>query len=102
MKTLFVVLIAIISQINLEKNQDTMTVKATFDGYEDGTYYFTDEEGATYEFQKIVAEASKKFNLTDEKFNEKVFNVTYKMDTELDENEEEYAIYTITDLKLIE
>ena len=102
MKTLFVDLIAIISQVNLEKHQDTMTVKATFDGYEDGTYYFTDEEGGTYEFQKIVAEASKKFNLTDEKFNEKVFNVTYKMETELDENEEEYAIYTIVDLKLIE
>jgi len=101
MKTLFISLLAIISFVGLETNQDEITIKATFDGYEEETFYFTEEEESSYEFQKIDPVASNKYNLQDDKFKGKKFEVTYMTETDLDENDDEYTIYTILDLKLV-
>lgn len=101
MKALFITLLALISLVGLETNQDKITMKATFDGYEDETFYFTDEEESSYEFQKIDPVAIKKYDLNDDKFKGKKFEVTYTIETDLDENDDEYTIYTILDLKQV-
>jgi hypothetical protein len=100
MKTLFITLFAFISLNGLQTNQDKITVNATFDGYEDETYYFTDEEDGVYEFQKIDSVASSKYDLQNAKFKGEKFEVTYTIETDLDENDDEYSLYTILDLKL--
>lgn len=101
MKTLFISLLAIISLVGLETNQDQITIKATFDEYEDETFYFTYEEETSYEFQEIDPVASNKYDLKDDKFKGKKFEVTYSVKTDLDENDDEYTIYTILDLKQV-
>ena len=102
MKTLFITLFALISFVGLETNQEKITVKATFDEYDDETYYFTDENEGSYEFQKVDVVASKKFDLKDVQFKGKKFEATYMIETDLDENDDEYTIFVILDLTLIE
>lgn len=99
MKTIFITLLAFISIVGLGINQDKITIKATFDGYEDEVFYFTDEDENSYEFQKIDPTASNKYDLKDEKFNGKIFEVIYTIETDLDENDDENTIFTIFDLK---
>lgn len=103
MKTLFIAVFVLMSFIGLEVNQEKITVKAIFDQYEDETYYFTDEneENGSYEFQKVDEVASGKFDLKDEKYKGKKFEVTYVTETDLDENDDEFTIFIILDLTLI-
>lgn len=102
MKTLFIAFLAFVSIIAVEKDQDKMIVNATFDGYEEATYYFSGTDEISYEFQKVDSVASTKYNLQDVQYKGKKFEVTYALETDLDENDDEYSIYTILDLKLIE
>ena len=104
MKTLFILFFAFTTTIIAVKNQDKVTVKATFDEFDEEIYYFTNvnEEEGSYNFDKIDAVASKKYDLKDVKFKGKIFEVTYISETELDENDDEYSTFTILDLKLIE
>ena len=53
MKTLIIALFTFISFVGLEINQEKITVQATFDEYEDETYYFSDEKEGAFEFQKV-------------------------------------------------
>lgn len=101
MKTLLILLLTLTSIITVDTFQDERTIKATFDWYDDGTYYFTDAEEESYEFQKIDSIASKKYNLMDDKFNGKKFEVKYVIESDLDADDEEYTFYSILDLKLI-
>ena len=101
MKTLIIALFTFISFVGLEINQEKITVQATFDEYEDETYYFSDEKEGAFEFQKVDEVASKKFDLKDEKFKGKKFKVTYTTETDLDENDDEFTLFIILDLELI-
>jgi len=102
MKILFITLFVVLSYSGIQTDQEKITVKAIFDGYEDETYYFTNvKEEGSYEFQKIDSVANKKFNLQDVNFKGKTFEVTYTTETDLDENDDEYTLFMILDLKLI-
>ncbi|MFD0862046.1 hypothetical protein ACFQ1M_07490 [Sungkyunkwania multivorans] len=102
MKTLLITLLMFNLAIAPGEGQETVTVLLSFDGYEEGVYYFTDEDENSYEFEEIESKASARFDLTDEKYKGKIFKVTYKVMTEIDELEEEYDSYVIVDLKLAE
>ena len=80
-------------------NQDK-TIEATYDGYEEGVYYFTDMNDETIEFQNVEKNVLEKFDLMSKKLENRTFEVIYKEVTEEDEDDEEYTTYTITDLKL--
>jgi len=102
MKTLAIILVTFTTLLGIEKVQDKITIKATFDGYQDEIYFFSDADEGAYEFQSIDSVASKKYDLSDEKFKGKVFEVTYSTEFDIDDNDEEYTLYTILDLKLIQ
>ncbi|KGK29333.1 MULTISPECIES: hypothetical protein [Cellulophaga] len=86
----------------LKTNQDTLTVTATYEGVDDGVYYFSSEEDFnTYAFKEIEDAASSKYNMADRKLIGTDFEVTYTSEEFLDEENETYEVLTITDLKLI-
>lgn len=82
-------------------NQDKM-IEATYDGYEDGVYYFTDSNDEMREFQSVEKSVLEKFDLMSKTLENKMFLVTFKEIVEEDEGDEEYTTYSITALKLKE
>jgi hypothetical protein len=102
MKTLFILIMTLTSFISLENKQEVETITATYDNFEDGSYFFTDKDDNFYEFQKVEEEANKKYDLTDTKYYGKTFTLSYKIVTQIDEEGEEYSIFSIQDLKLVE
>ncbi|MDO9274821.1 MAG: hypothetical protein Q7T92_04630 [Lutibacter sp.] len=96
MKTL-ITLFALLS-LFFVKGQETLTIKATFNGHEEGFYYFTDENDYSFFFEGIEAAATEKYNLTDNRYIGKKFNVTYKVETTKGEYGEEYYASIIVDL----
>jgi len=102
MKTLFIFILTLTSFISVENKQEVETITATYDNFEDGSYFFTDKEDNFYEFQKVEEEASKKYDLTDTKYYGKTFTLSFKIVTQTDEEGEEYSIFSIQDLKLVE
>jgi len=103
MKTVSMVLFSLVMIFTGDKLQDTKTVKAIFDDYEDGTYYFTDssDEDESYTFEKIEEDVTKSFDLTDKKYKGQTFNITYKVETEIDESEDESEMWIIVKLELV-
>ncbi|KAB8155252.1 hypothetical protein EZY14_005025 [Kordia sp. TARA_039_SRF] len=79
---------------------ETKTIEATYDGYEDGTYYFTDSNDDLFEFQQVEKAVLKEFDLMSNTFENKKFKVTYKT-VEEEVDDEEYTSYVITALTLI-
>ncbi len=103
MKALYVIVLffGIVSNNNIEQN--TETVKAIFDFHDDGTFYFIDsvDENETYTFLKADENAFKTYDLTDSKYEGKVFNVTYRIETEKDDFDEDYEVWTIIKLDMV-
>jgi len=102
MKKIMILLFTIASFAFVNQQKEELTIKATFDGFEEGIYYFTDEEDESFYFETISKEATAKYNLLKEEFIGESFEVTYKIDTKKDEYNEEYESYVIVKLKLIE
>lgn len=102
MKKIMILLFTIASFAFVNQQKEELTIKATFDGFEEGIYYFTDEEDESFYFETISKEALAKYNLLKEEFIGESFEVTYKIDTKKDEYNEEYESYVIVKLKLIE
>ncbi|WBU89092.1 hypothetical protein [Cellulophaga omnivescoria] len=101
MKTLSIVLFALATAVTTLVSTESVT--ATYDGFENETYQFSDEDGATLEFQGLSSEALGKYDLTDESFKGKTFIITYESETVVDdETEEEITTNIITDLELQE
>ena len=84
------------------KSQETLSIKATFDGHEEGFYYFTDYHDNSFFFEGMEAAAKKKFNLTKKKYIGKKFTITYKVETTKGEYGEEYYASIIVDLVMEE
>lgn len=101
MRTLLV-LFTIVSLSFGKNTQETITMNASFDGYEDGFYYFTDEEDNNFYFETINKESLEKFKLSGDDFIGRSFEVTYKIETKTDESDEEYESFSIVQLILIE
>ena len=102
MKKLMILLFTIASFAFVNQQEEKLTLKATFDGFEEGIYYFTDEEDNSFYFETISKEAIAKYNLLKEEFIGESFEITYKIETKTDEYDEEYEAYAIVKLKLIE
>ncbi|WP_420573654.1 hypothetical protein [Kordia sp.] len=100
MKTITII-ISTVAVFFMTTYQNT-TVEATYDGYEDGVYYFTDSNDETLEFQEVDKNVLKVYDLMSKKFENKNFNVTYKTVEEEDEEGDSYTTYVITALKLTE
>ncbi|MDC6362919.1 MULTISPECIES: hypothetical protein [Flavobacteriaceae] len=101
MKTIFFMFLSLTALMGKPTIQDSV-VEATFNGYVDEMYEFTDADGSTYGFAEIEASAAQKYDLDSTDLVGKLFRVTYKMDTAVDEEDEEYDIYVIVDLKVLE
>lgn len=101
MKTL-IVLFTIVSLAFGKNTQESITMNATFDGFEDGFYYFTDEEENNFYFETINKESLEQYNLSEEDFIGKYFKVTYKIENKTDENGDLYESYAILNLIIIE
>lgn len=97
MKTIFLCFFMLFSTAN-QKVQETETVVATFNGYEDGVFFFTDDNGYSIEFQNLSPEARQQFDLTDDGLIGFLFEVTFNRDTELDEMEDEVVVNNIVGL----
>lgn len=101
MKTLFISLLLVVSSLSASLNQDTETMTATFDGYEEGSFYFTDSDGYSTAFSQLSDEARKLYDLTTEEYVGSTFMVTYTSETEIDDLDEEVTMTTIVALKLV-
>jgi uncharacterized protein YabE (DUF348 family) len=104
MKTIFWGIISIMMFVSIGQEQTNKTVTATFDGYEDGIYTFSNGEEEVYDFEKIDDEVAKEFNLKTDKYINKKFKITYKSETvktEEDGEEMETEIWTILKLELV-
>ncbi len=100
MKTL-ITLFTLLSLVYV-KDQETLGIKATFDGHEEGFYYFTDTNDNSFFFEGVEAAASEKYSLTKKKYIGKTFDITYKVETTKGEYGEEYYASIIVDLVLSE
>lgn len=80
--------------------KNTETLKATYDGYEEGIFYFSDDDD-TYEFKSADPKVLKAYDLMSEKYEGQDFNITYEIQKKTDEDEEEYEEWVITKLELI-
>lgn len=100
MKTL-ITLFALLLFVSV-KGQETLSIKATFFGHEEGFFYFTDYNDNSFFFEGIEADAKEKFDLTKKDFIYKKFNITYKIETTKGEYGEEYDASIIVDLELDE
>ncbi|GAA4273136.1 hypothetical protein U6A24_07660 [Aquimarina gracilis] len=91
-------------------DEETETITGVFDGFdgEHFTFNYTNEEDEedVVLFAKANSEVLKKFNLSNEKFMGKTFNITFITETETDVDEDgdeqEYDVRTIVDLELLD
>ncbi|WP_222984975.1 hypothetical protein [Flagellimonas meishanensis] len=99
MKTLLITLgFALASLIN----QDVEKMVGTYDGTDNGSFFFTDDEGDTLEFEQIEEEILEKFDLTSEAFMGRNFEISYITEIISDDDEEEIYISKIVNLKLLD
>ncbi|MFD0796775.1 hypothetical protein ACFQZJ_04835 [Maribacter chungangensis] len=101
MKTLFISLLLVVSSLSNKLSQETETITATYDAYEDGIFYFTDTDGYTNEFSHFSKDAKKMYDLTSDEFIGSDFQITYTSETEMDDLDEEITVNTIIALKLL-
>lgn len=101
MKSLLIVLFVSISTLTAY-GQDESTMNATYEGFINGTYVFTDDEGERVEFNNIANGVSAKYDLNSSKFVGRQFSITFTIDLEMDEDDEEIQVSTITNLLMPE
>ncbi len=114
LKNIIFVLVALFCNTALQSqtpyNQDTEIISGIYDGFdgEHFTFIYTNEEDEEdmILFVKANPDAIKKFNLNNEKFIGKKFNITFISETEIevdeDGEEQEYYFRTIIDLELLD
>jgi len=101
MKTILLGLFSIVMFVSYGQEQKNKTVTATFNGYDEGVYYFSNGDEDSYDFEKVDAKVLKAFDLKSDKFVDKKFKITYKEEKSKDEDGEEYEIWVIVKLELI-
>lgn len=95
MKSIIIVLFATFSSFTSVYSQDVEKMNGTFLGYEDGMYTFTGSDGYKAEFTNTTNEVSQKYDLTDKQYIGKQFMISFTVDTEIDEDDEEIQVSTI-------
>jgi hypothetical protein len=101
MKSILIVLFVAVSSLTTF-GQDTSTMNGTYEGYINGAYVFTDGEGDSVEFNNAVSAVTSKYDLNSQKFIGKQFSITFTIDSELDEDDEEIQVSTIVNLLMPE
>lgn len=102
MKTVLLAMLLTASSISNLMVQETEKTVATYVGYEDDFYNFTDKDGYSIEFHHISDEALKSYELSDKKYIGKKFQITFITETETDELNEDINTNTIVALKLMD
>lgn len=100
MKSILVVLFVALTSLSSVYCQDEEKMNGTFVGFEDDVYVFTDKDGYNAEFANIIDEVSQKYNLTDKTYIGKQFIITFIVETEMDEYDEEIQVSTIIGLTM--
>jgi len=98
------------SKTSLNDCLDIKVITCIYDGFDGENFTFIRiKEGDAEEylfFQKILTEVLEKYNLSEDKFKGKLFEVTFssEIETEIDEDgdEQEYDVFTITNLELLD
>ncbi|MER3374607.1 MAG: hypothetical protein RIM83_08210 [Allomuricauda sp.] len=100
MKTAIILMTLIFSWMTV--SQENM-ITATYDGLEEGSYYFTDEEGNTHSFQGMEDSVMESYDLSNESLVGRMFKISYRIEEELDvETDETYDNYIIVKLSPIQ
>ena len=99
MKTVLITFCLVFSSFTGLINQESIRVSGIYDRYEDGVYYFTSDQGASFEFQDISEEAAESVDLMDADMIGKLFSITFT--SELGE-EDDMEYNTIIALKILE
>ncbi|WP_396632035.1 hypothetical protein [Maribacter sp. R86514] len=97
MKSLLIVLFVAVSSLTTF-GQETSTMNGTYEGYIDGAYVFSDGEGYKTEFNNVTSEVIAEYDLNGQKFVGRQFSITFTVDSEMDEDDEEIQVSTITGL----
>lgn len=97
MKTFLLVLITAASMVTSKPE----VLEATFITYEDDTFYFEDTTEKQHTFSAITPEALDSFDLKKKEFEGEKFKITYYIDVDVDEDDEEYDVPTISGLELL-
>lgn len=71
------------------------TVVATYDGYVNEMYSFMGDDGTAYDFSDVPAEVLEDYDLTSEEWVGKPFKVTYAVETDIDEEDQEFDVYIL-------
>lgn len=98
MKTL---IIALFVGLSMVQEPEVFTLEATFIEYEDDTFYFEDKDEKQYAFSSQNEDSKKQFDLTKIDFEDKKFKIKYVVETEVDDEDEEYEVFKIISLELL-
>lgn len=98
MKTILIVVFVALTSFGSVYGQDVEKMDGTYVGFEDGMYIFTDGEGYKSEFTNMTDEVRKEYDLTGDTYIGKQFVISYTIDTEMDEDDEEIQVSTIIGL----
>ncbi|NJB35259.1 MULTISPECIES: hypothetical protein [Flavobacteriaceae] len=74
------------------------TVAATYDGYVNEMYSFMGDDGTSYDFSDVPAEVLENYDLTSEEWVGKPFKVTFSIETDIDEEDQEFEVYILKKL----
>ena len=99
---LFILCLFGLAIFTTQNYQETERLRATFVEYVNDTYYFTDKDDYSHEFQQIEKDVLDTYNLKDDSFKGKRFVITYHTDTAEDEEGDDIMIAIITGLKIQE
>jgi hypothetical protein len=102
MKTILISLFACMAIAGGRTEQETLSLTPVFSGFEYDVYNFIDEDGNIYEFESIEENAKNKYDLKKNDYKEKFFDISYVIETEIDEFDNTEEVFIIFDLKLIE
>ena len=102
MKAILIPIFFVITTNTNFTGQETESMAGTFNGYEDSIFNFTDTDGYSMEFNHISDEAKDMVDLTDDKYIGKLFQVTFTSESEIDDQDEEMTVNTITAIKMLE
>ncbi|MFS4457464.1 hypothetical protein [Maribacter sp. 2304DJ31-5] len=99
MKSFFISIYFVLSLFHTPILQETRKTTATFDGYVNNQFKFTNSEGNSFTFHSISDTAKNTFDLTQDKFKGVLFYISFEMIQTQDKTSPKY---TIVGLKKLE
>lgn len=94
MKTIGIAFFVLVTSFFTPVQDEIKTTTATYIEYADGEYFFK-ADGEDISFQGIEESARGIYNLTDNKYVGKTFDITYKVRTVKEEGEDPFYLFII-------